>query len=346
MPRTRSLAWSELKLGIAGLVAMALVTALVIGVGGQGGFFWQRYPLKARFDTAQGLKTGAVVRLSGKEVGRVADIEFAGRQIEVTLQVSRDVRALVTSESVATIGSLSLLGEPIVDLTASDTGAPLADWAYLRTSATGGPFGTLTTAASGALTQTDKLIADLRAGHGTVGRLMTDDALYQEVDRFVASANGVAKEIESGKGTIGKLTNDPAAYESLKTSIDNLKALTDRINRGEGSVGRLLHDDALAKSIESSAASVSAIAARLNRGEGTAGKLLTDQQLYTHLNDIATHADKVLADLEAGRGTTGHLMHDPALYDNVNKFVVELRSFIGDVRKDPKKYLHISLSLF
>lgn len=73
---------------------------------------------------------------------------------------------------------------------------------------------------------------------------------------------------------------------------------------------------------------------------------MTDQQLYNHLNDLATHADKVMADLDAGRGTAGHLMHDQALYDNLDKFVVELRSFISDVHKDPKKYLHISFSLF
>jgi phospholipid/cholesterol/gamma-HCH transport system substrate-binding protein len=346
MPRTRSIAWSELKVGVAGIVAMVLVATLVIGVGGQGGFFWQRYPLKARFDAVQGLKTGAVVRLSGKEVGRVADIQFAGRQIEVTLQVSRDVRPLITADSVATIGSLSLLGEPIVDLTASDKGPPLTDWAYLQTSAASGPFGTLTTAASETLTQANHLIGDLRAGRGTVGRLITDDALYSDLDRFVASATRVSKEIEAGKGTIGKLTGDPAAYASLKASLDNLKALTDRVNRGEGTLGKLLNDDSIAKSIASAATSVDTVASRLNKGEGTAGKLLTDQQLYNRLNELAAHAGQLVADLDAGRGTVGHLMHDQSLYDNVNKAVVEMRSFISDVHKDPKKYLHISFSLF
>jgi phospholipid/cholesterol/gamma-HCH transport system substrate-binding protein len=346
MPRTRSIAWSELKLGIAGIVAMVLVATLVIGVGGQGGFFWQRYPLKARFDAVQGLKTGAVVRLSGKEVGRVADVQFAGHQIEVTLQVSRDVRPLITAGSVATIGSLSLLGEPIVDLTTSDQGAPLNDWAYLQTSAASGPFGTLTTTASAALSQTDHLISDLRAGRGTVGRLITDDALYKDVDHFIASATRVSQEIEAGKGTIGKLTGDPTAYASLKASLDNLKTLTDRVNRGEGTLGKLLNDDSIAKSVESAATSVNSVASRLNKGEGTAGKLLTDQQLYTRLNDLVGHADTVMADLAAGRGTAGHLMHDQALYDNVDKFVVEMRSFISDVRKDPKKYLHVSFSIF
>ena len=79
MPRTRSIVWSELKLGIVGVVAILMLDRPDRrAVGGQGGFFWQRYPLKTQFDDVQGLKTGAVVRLNGKEVGKVTAVEFAG----------------------------------------------------------------------------------------------------------------------------------------------------------------------------------------------------------------------------------------------------------------------------
>src|SRR6478672_4747666 len=119
MPRTRSIAWSELKLGIIGILAVALTTIAIVAVGGAGGFFWQRYRLKTKFDDIEGLKTGAVVRVSGKEVGKITTMDFAGQQIEVTMEVSKDVQSLITSDSVATIGSLGLLGEPIVDVKAA-----------------------------------------------------------------------------------------------------------------------------------------------------------------------------------------------------------------------------------
>ncbi len=54
MPRTRSIAWSELKLGIVGVVAVLLVILMILAVGGEAGFSWQRYPLKTRFRDAQG----------------------------------------------------------------------------------------------------------------------------------------------------------------------------------------------------------------------------------------------------------------------------------------------------
>src|SRR5262245_3830893 len=132
MPRTRSVLWSELKLGVVAIVAIALVVLIIVAVGGQGGFWWQRYPLKTRFESVNGLKNGAVVRLNGKEVGLVTDVQFAGPQIEVSMELTKDVRRLVTTDSIATVGSLSLLGEPIIDVTASATGTPLPDWAYVK----------------------------------------------------------------------------------------------------------------------------------------------------------------------------------------------------------------------
>src|SRR6476660_6268745 len=113
MPRTRSIAWSELKLGLVGIVAAILIVIIVIAVGGQGGFFWQRYPLKTTFLDAQGLKPGAVVRLAGKDVGRVTAVECADGAIEVSFEVSKQVQPLITDRSVAKVGSVSLLGDSI-----------------------------------------------------------------------------------------------------------------------------------------------------------------------------------------------------------------------------------------
>ena len=65
MPRTRSLAWAQLKIGIVAVVAIALAIIFIIAVGGQGGFSWQRYELKTKFANVQGLKSGAIVRVAG-----------------------------------------------------------------------------------------------------------------------------------------------------------------------------------------------------------------------------------------------------------------------------------------
>jgi phospholipid/cholesterol/gamma-HCH transport system substrate-binding protein len=347
MPRTRSLAWSELKIGIVAVAALLLLGVVVVAVGGEGGYWWQRYPLKTRFNDAQGLKAGAVVRLSGKEIGAVKAVEFSsGAQIEVTFEVRKDVRQLITTDSIAEVGSLSLLGEPIIDIKGSGSGTPLNDWAYVKASQSTGPIDELTSKASTSLEQMDQLLAEMRAGRGTIGKLVTDDALYNEMTQLVSSAADVTAAINRGRGTLGGLATDPAAYDALKASLQNLQTMTTRINSGQGAMGRFLNDDAMGRSMAGTTANLDQITGRLSRGEGTAGKLLTDQQLYDRLNSMTTRLDQVVSGLEEGRGTAGKLLRDQQLYENMNSTIVQLRNLLAEIMKDPKKYLRVSVSIF
>lgn len=346
MPRTRSLAWSELKIGIVGMTALLLLALVIVAVGGEGGYFWQRYPLKARFDNVQGLKEGAVVRLSGKEIGTVTAVEFSGSQVEVHFEVLKSLRPIITTEAVAQIGSLSLLGEPIIDITAGAGGTPLEDYGFVRARQSGGALSDVSEAATSTLTQVDALLGDIRAGRGTLGRLLTEDALYTEIQGLMTAAGNVTRAIETGRGTLGGLVNDPAVYQGLKASLDNLQTMTARINQGEGALGRLLNDEKMAQSLASTTENLAQVTGRLSRGEGTAGRLLTDQQLYESLNTMVGSINELTAGLNAGQGTAGQLLRDQALYENMNHAVVELRNLLAEIQKDPRKYLRVNVSIW
>ena len=49
MPRTRSLAWAELKIGLMSVFALVVATAFIFLLTGSNGFFWQRYSIKTVF---------------------------------------------------------------------------------------------------------------------------------------------------------------------------------------------------------------------------------------------------------------------------------------------------------
>jgi phospholipid/cholesterol/gamma-HCH transport system substrate-binding protein len=345
MPRTRSIAWSQLKLGIVGVAAAALTVVIIIAVGGQGGFFWERYPLKAEFSDVRGLKTGAVVRLAGKDVGTVTSVEFVGSMIEVQFEVSKKVRNLITDQSEAVVGSLSLLGEAILDVKAARTGVTVPDWGYVAT-IEGGGLSDLASGAAESLSSAGAMIADMRAGKGTVGKLITDEALYRDLQQFVASAGDLANRLKAGDGTVGKLVNDPAVWNSLKASLENLQATTARLNERESAVGRLLNDEAMGTSLSSTLTNLDETTGRLNRGDGTLGKLITERELYDRINSMAGRLDTVVAGLNTSEGTVGRLLHDQLLYENMNRAVTELRDLLADIRKDPKKYLRVSVSIF
>ncbi len=346
MPRTRSLAWSELRIGIVAVTAIVLAVVFIFAVGGQAGFFWQQYELKTRFTDVQGLKAGAVIRVAGVEVGKVDGVSFVGSEVEVGLRVKNEMQSRITSDSRASIGSLSLLGEPVIDISPSASGTPLKNGDTIQSVRPKGQLADVAEGATQSLGQINGLLAEIRAGRGTVGKLFTDDALYKEINEFVNAAQVVAATLSNGRGTLGLLIKDPTAYQNLNAALTNLQDMTGRINSGEGSLGRLLKDDALAKSLTSASGNIDQVTARLNRGEGTAGKLLTDKELYDRFNSLAARVDGLAGELEKGSGTAGQLLHDKQLYDNMNAAASELRSLIGDIRKDPRKYLNVRVSIF
>jgi phospholipid/cholesterol/gamma-HCH transport system substrate-binding protein len=346
MPRTRSLAWSELKIGVMAVVALALTGVMVVAVGGASGFAWQRYNLNTTFADVQGLKSGAVVRIAGVEVGKVTSVELKGAGVEVGLSIKKENQSRVTTDSRASIGSMSLLGEPLIDVSPASTGAPLKAGDTIVSVKPPVQFTDVAESANQGLVEATSLLKDIRGGRGTMGKLFTDEGLYRELNAFIASAQAVTDSINRGRGTLGKLTNDPKAYDELNAALANLRQMTDRINSGEGSLGQFLKDDKLARSLTATSQNFEQVSGRLNRSDNTAGKLLTEKELYDRINSTANRLDQLTRNLNEGQGTAGQLLHNREMYDNMNSAANEVKGLIADIRKDPKKYLHVTVSIF
>lgn len=346
MPRTRSLAWSELKIGVITVAAIVITLVTIFLLTGGSGFFWQRYSLKARFSNVAGLNPGSPVRVAGIGVGSVTEVILVGDQVDVVFELNKKHREHITDKSVAKLGSVSLLGESAVDISPTNGGTPIPDWGYVPTGKAPAQLSDITDSASQGITELTALIHDMRDGRGTVGKLMTDEALYTELNRFVASANDLTNGIKQGRGTLGKLVNDPAAANALAASLANIEQMTRQLNAGEGSLGKLLHDDSFSRTLTSATTNLDTLVGKLNRGEGTAGKLITDPAVFDQLNSVTQKLDRLIADLNSGEGTMGRLLKDKQLYENINGTVNDLRTLIANINKDPRKYLNIRVSVF
>jgi phospholipid/cholesterol/gamma-HCH transport system substrate-binding protein len=84
----------------------------------------------------------------------------------------------------------------------------------------------------------------------------------------------------------------------------------------------------------------------MNRGEGTAGKLMTDPELFNRLNSVTSRFDQLVSKLNEGEGTVGRLLKDQQLYENMNGAVGEFRGLLEQIKKEPKKYLNVKVSIF
>ena len=200
MPRTRSLKWSELKIGIMAVAALLIAATLIVALGGEGGFFWQRYNLKVKFPNAGGVQQGSPVRVAGVTVGAVTDIEFIGSEVDMVLELREDMQERVRTTSRATIGSVSLLGEGAVDISATTTGQPIPEWGYVPSDAPPPQLADVTAQANKGIAEITALMQDIRAGKGTVGKLMTDEQLYVELRQFTSAAARRDRRAAEGQG--------------------------------------------------------------------------------------------------------------------------------------------------
>jgi phospholipid/cholesterol/gamma-HCH transport system substrate-binding protein len=346
MPRTRSLAWSELKLGVLTIIAVVIAALTIFLVTGGQGFFWQRYFLKARFTSVPGLKSGSPVRLAGVEVGSVDSVLPVDEIVEVTFQVNNRWRDRITTGSTARLGSVSLLGEAAVDITPSMSGTPIPEWGYVPPGRTAAQLADVTDQAGEGIQELTALLHDVRQGRGTVGRLMTDESLFVELQRFAASASDLTAGLREGRGSLGRLLNDPQTANALEASLTNIEALTRRISEGEGSLGRLAADDTFARTLTATTTNLETLTGRLNRGEGTLGKFVTDDAVFNRLSSVSDRLDRLLAGLNDGGGTAGQLLKDERLYENMNVAVSEFRALLSDIREDPRQYLNVKVSIF
>ena len=346
MPRTRSLAWSELKIGLLTIAAIVIASILIFSLTGGKGWFWQRYTLKTRFPNVAGLAAGSPVRVAGVQVGSVKDIVFAGEQVDVVFEVNKKVQERITDKSIAFLGSVSLLGSSAVDITPATNGTPIPEYGYVPQGRAKGQFADIAEQAEGTIDQVTGLVRDLRSGRGSAGKLITDDRLYNDLQQFVSTAGQLTRELQQGKGSLGKLLKDPKAAESFEATAKNIENLTRRIDAGEGSIGQLLKDDQFSKSLNGATSNLKELTDRLNRGEGTAGKLITDPALFNRLNAVTEQFDQLVTKLNAGEGTAGQLLKDKQLYENMNGAVNDMRSLLAAIKADPKKYLNVKVSIF
>lgn len=381
MPRSSaSISLSQVRVGIFVLLAIVVLVFLVLNASGDINPFSRKLHLKTRFADANGLREGSEVRLAGVRVGKVERIVLlepspvpGAPRVEAQLTVDstidgRPANERIRSDSQAQQGSPSLLGnEMLINITpGTAVGQPVADGALLPSSSsnTVNDFATSGTDLAQRLSklsdEINGIVKDVKEGKGTVGRLFSDEALYNNLNATIRETEDVMQAIRSGNGSAGRFINDPALYNNANEISVSLKAIADDLRAGRGTAGKLLTDDEFynrinrtADRLDKSVDQINLVIADINAGHGTLGKLIRDEQIYNdaraaiaRFNTTAERIDNMVAAAQRGEGTVGKLLNDDTLYTNVNQLSSEGVKMIYDFRQNPKKYLTIKFELF
>jgi phospholipid/cholesterol/gamma-HCH transport system substrate-binding protein len=114
------------------------------------------------------------------------------------------------------------------------------------------------------MTNLEDVTNKLRAGEGTLGKLINDPAAYDNLlaavneikdaasgaKTFMNDAQGIFSQVKSGQGTLGVLLYDEAAAENIRVSVANFRQLTEKLNNENSTFGQLITNDELVRDVK------------------------------------------------------------------------------------------------
>jgi phospholipid/cholesterol/gamma-HCH transport system substrate-binding protein len=359
VPSQKQLKWSQLKVGITVLAASITLAILILLMSGTGGIFTHKMTLVSYFDNAGGLREGAPVRLQGVDIGNVTRIRVVSdptRQlapVEVTMKVITKYHQSIRKDSVTTLATAGVLGETYIDINSSVAKGREAQEGDVMATRESPQIEDVVRASQSTLQnmdallkRVDRIIAYVESGQGSIGKVIYDATLYNQLNATVAQFQGLVANVANGKGSLGKLLVDDQLYRSANDTIDKLNHIIDDLRAGKGTAGKFLSDSTLYDNANKTMASVKQMTDDINAGKGAIGVMARDQEFADKLKKTMNNISELTAELNNPTGSVGKLLHDPALYDNTNNLMVETRSLIKAMRENPKKYLTIHVKIF
>jgi len=196
-----------IRLGAFIVVTLAVLVAGVFIIGSKEYLFSSTYTLKTQFDNVAGLASGADVEVGGVHSGTVLSIKLPHNpreKVTVVLELDKATQDIVKKDSVASIETEGLLGNEYVAVSfGSDGQASVANGDSIA-SIPPLEMGAILKQASGILDSSQQAVKNVTAATGHL--------------------NEVSAKIDSGQGTVGELVNDKALYNNLEQTSEAMHA--------------------------------------------------------------------------------------------------------------------------
>ncbi|SHL34503.1 phospholipid/cholesterol/gamma-HCH transport system substrate-binding protein [Chitinophaga jiangningensis] len=290
--------------GIFILIGVLIFIAAILTLGGQKKAFVSAIRVKAIFKDVNGLAEGNNVWYSGVKVGTVKKITFVRHdEILVEMNVEKSAAKYIHKDVAVKVSSDGFVGNKIIALTGGTDKVPdIEDGDQLQVETTVGADEIMNTLQVNnkslvEITSNLKVITKkMMDGEGTVGKLLTDDALYNELQGTIAALQktaGNTQRLTEGLSayaaklqTPGSLSNDlvsdTVVFAHLRstmrqldevaananTMVESLKSTTNGLNQNLNSsntpAGVLLSDKPTAEALKSTMQNLQSTSVKLD----------------------------------------------------------------------------------
>jgi len=177
----------ELKVGVFILIGMMILFFIVFSMGDIN-LSKSIYHIKVTFGFASGIGPTAPVRLAGVGVGQVEGIKLVYNEkekktyAEIYAWINDGVK--IEEDSVATINTLGLLGEKYLEILPGTPGKTLVGNNGMLIGKDPVPMERITEDLAKLSDSVNVIVNRLKNGEGTIGRLLVDDTIYDNVAAF------------------------------------------------------------------------------------------------------------------------------------------------------------------
>lgn len=291
--------------GIFIFLGIAILMAGILVLGGQRKTFEKTITLSAVFNDVSGLQKGNNVWFSGVKIGTVKGVKLiAGDRVEVNMRVEARSQDFIHKDSKAKIGSDGLIGNRIIIIHGGTQGtATVKSGDSLQTDLPLNSAEMMNTLDESnknlsAITNDFKVVSKrLADGEGTVGKLLTDDALANQLEITstrlqTASANIILLAANLAEYTAKFQQKGSLMNELVNDTIffSRLKAASLQIQEASNNAKELTNN-------------LSEVSYKLKDSSNVAGVLFNDQEsaakLRTAIENVQAGTKKFDEDMEA-----------------------------------------------
>lgn len=295
--------------GIFTLLGIAIFVVTILTLGSQRKTFTDSIVVKSYFGNVNGLQKGNNIWFTGVKVGTIHSINIIQTgTVEVKMNIDESAKKFIHTDARAKLSSDGLIGNKIIEIYGGTAQAPVVKSGdVLQTDklfSTDELMSTLSKnndnllAITGNLKTITSQIAD---GKGTIGKLLTDETLSNQINQIAERLNHSAENLEvlskaaanytaklNQPGSLANdLVTDTTIFNNLRAVTNKLKVLTDSsqlvINNLNAAGGTLKNG--------------------LQNSETPLGYLLNDKQasdkLKVTLTNLQSASKKLDEDLEA-----------------------------------------------
>lgn len=322
----------ELRIGVLVLAAILLFMGFVLSISRRTALFEDRYSLWSSFSSTEGLAQGAPVRLAGVTVGNVTRIAFGrdatDRRIVVTLSVEKRVQDRIREDSVASIGTIGLVGDKVLDITVGSHDRPPLPAGARLASMDPPDYSQL-------LQKGDRILDHVTRISASLDEFLTggQQAGRRDLNEAARSLRTTLVEIEKGKGLLHAVIYGPEGAEVLGR-VDRTVQSLERVVRSLEKGGL---DDTLGR-LSRSLAGLEVVLRQAKEGRGLLHALVYDPagaELLARLNRTSEKLEEVVQAAREGQGLLPALLFDPAgakVLEDVQAAAADVRAMAANLQ--------------